>query len=53
MKTKPRINILSDIQIDEFYNVPSFTNQEMECFFALENDQSQHLSKYRTLKTGL
>lgn len=53
MKTKSRINLLSNIQLDQLYTRPNFTQQEIECFFALESNDYNYLRKYRTLKNKI
>jgi hypothetical protein len=50
MKRKNRINLLPDIKINELYNIPNFTDQEMEIFFSLSVDDHLLLNQYKTIK---
>jgi hypothetical protein len=34
---KNRIHLLTENKINELYNIPNFTDQEMEIFFSLSN----------------
>ena len=38
MKIKNRIHLLPENKINELYNIPNFTDQEMEIFFSLSAD---------------
>lgn len=53
MSIKNKIILLSDAEIDELYNLPNFTNQEMELYFALLNEDYTYLRQYRTLKNQI
>lgn len=53
MNTKDRINLLSDAKINELYNIPNFTEQDIKLFFNLSNDDHAHLNKYRTLRNHI
>ena len=46
---KQRITLLSDTQIRELYNVPSFTKQDMELFFSLSENDLLLLNHYKTI----
>ena len=53
MKNKTRINLLSDAEIEELYNIPHFTKQDREIFFALSKNDYKLLNQYRTQKLKL
>ena len=50
MKIKNRIHLLPENKINELYNIPNFTDQEMEIFFSLSADDHLLLTKYKTIK---
>ena len=50
MQTKPRINLLSNIQIEELYRIPDFNEQDTELFFNLSKDDNLLLARYKTIK---
>jgi hypothetical protein len=50
MIRKNRISLLPDIKITELYNIPNFTDQEMEIFFSLSADDHLLLNQYKTIK---
>jgi hypothetical protein len=53
MNIGERINLLPDVKINEIYNLPNFTEQEIELFFNLSKDDYVLLNKYRTLRNQI
>ena len=53
MNTKTRINLLSDAEIEDLYNIPVFNDQDREVFFSLSKDDNILISKYRTTKVKI
>ena len=53
MNIQERITLLADVKINELYNIPNFTEQEIELFFSLSKDDYIHLNKFRTLKNQI
>lgn len=47
---KTRINLLSNVEIDELYNLPVFDKIDREAFFTLSNSDWKLLDAYRTQK---
>jgi len=50
VKIKNRIHLLPENKINELYNIPNFTDQEMEIFFSLSADDHLLLTQYKTIK---
>lgn len=48
-----RINLLPDVKINKIYNLPNFTEQEIELFFNLSKNDYILLNKYRTLRNKI
>jgi len=50
MKNKTRINLLSDAEIEDLYNVPVFNDEDRNIFFSLSKDDHVLVTKYKTTK---
>lgn len=50
MKIKNRIHLFSDAKISELYNIPNFTDKEIEIFFSLSENDHLLLTQYKTIK---
>ena len=53
MKIQERINLLPDVKINEIYNIPNLTEQDIELFFNLSKDDYVLLNKYPTLRNQI